>query len=146
MTKIKKSKKIVITYLENGDVYKVFDGGTSEASAFFEKSVPMIYRHCSKPRQLYRYNGLNLRFESKLRDKIPGESEDEIRRRLGLSPYGAWRNDDWIYTMVDRVNAMLEKDKHKYYDPENRAYERRKKRDLEGEYVDSQIDTRNLEL
>ena len=31
--------------------------------------------------------------------------------------------------MVDRVNAELEKDKHKYYDPINRAYDKRKKRD-----------------
>ena len=39
---------------------------------------------------------------------------------------------------------MVEKDKHKYYDPDNKAYERRKKRDAEGEYINPQMDTRGM--
>lgn len=37
----------------------------------------------------------------------PGETEDDVRRRLGLNPYGEWRNDEWIYAMMDRVNKEL---------------------------------------
>ena len=132
--------------MESGEVYRVFDNGTDEAAKFFQKSPTIIYRHCSRPREFFTYFGYRLRFESKLRDKIEGETEDQIRRRLGLNPYGEWRTDEWVYAMVDRVNAMVEKDKHKYYDPDNKAYERRKKRDLEGEWLNPQIDTRGMEF
>ena len=134
--------------MESGEVYKVFDGGTNEAAKFFQKSPTVIYNHCSRPREFFNYFGFNLRFESKLREKIDvkKESEDEIRRRLGLNPYGEWRTDEWIYAMVERVNAEVEKDKHKYYDPYNKAYERRKKRDIQGEWFDPKIDTRGYML
>lgn len=42
--------------------------------------------------------------ELRLRAK---ETEDETRRRLGLNPYGEWRNDEWIQAMIDRVDKML---------------------------------------
>jgi len=37
----------------------------------------------------------------------PGETEDECRRRLGLNPYGEWRNDEWMNAMFDRVHKEL---------------------------------------
>jgi hypothetical protein len=36
-----------------------------------------------------------------------GETEDQIRRRLGLNPYGEWRNDEWMNAMFERVNKIL---------------------------------------
>jgi hypothetical protein len=42
------------------------------------------------------------------------ETEDEIRRRLGLNPYGEWRNDEWLNAMFERVNKLLYPDG---YDP-----------------------------
>jgi hypothetical protein len=38
---------------------------------------------------------------------IEGETEDQIRRRLGLNPYGEWRNDEWLNAMFERVNKIL---------------------------------------
>jgi hypothetical protein len=35
------------------------------------------------------------------------ETEDQTRRRLGLNPYGEWRNDEWLNAMMDRVHKEL---------------------------------------
>jgi hypothetical protein len=38
---------------------------------------------------------------------IEGETEDQIRRRLGLNPYGKARDDVWMAEMFERVNKQL---------------------------------------
>ena len=59
-----------------------------------------------------------------------GESEDDIRRRLGLNPYGKARDDIWMTEMFERVNKQLYPDG---YDPREtwlaqKANDRAKKR------------------
>lgn len=142
--------KMIMTYDRKGNEYKSFLS-VKEAASYFKKPTQAIYSYTSRNDYFapVEVDGekFNLRFVQQKREtKDNKELEDEIRRKLGLNPYGDWRNDEWIYAMVDRVNAELEKDKSKYYDPENKAYERRKKRDLEGEWFDPQIDTRGYML
>ena len=74
------------------------------------------------------------------------ETEDETRRRLGLNPYGDWRNDEWIFAMVDRVNKEHRNEYSEAYQKYGNNYESIKKNKLEGTYFDTEIDTRNWEL
>ena len=144
--------KMIITYDEEGNEYKRFIS-VIEATSYFNKTKQMIYKYTSRNNYFAPVEvdsrKFNLRFIQVKREGKKKENkqlEDDIRRKWGLNPYGDWRNDEWIYAMVDRVNAELEKDKHKYYDPENRAYDRRKKRDAEGEWLNPQMDTRGMEI
>jgi len=141
---------MIITYDKEGNEYKRFMS-VKEAGSYFNKTNQLIYNYSARndyfaPVEV-EGKKFNLRFIQVKREvKQDKELEDDIRRKWGLNPYGDWRNDEWIYAMVDRVNAEIEKDKHKYYDPDNKAYERRKKRDLEGEWINPDIDTRGMEF
>ena len=129
-------------------MYKVFDGGTIETAKYFLKSPTVIYNHCSRPREFFNYFGFNLRFESKLRNKIVIETKDETRRRLGLNPYGEWRTDEWIYAMVERISKQHPELTDPNYDPAaNKKYRlSAEKRKVEGEWFDPKIDTRGYML
>ena len=115
-------KKITVIK-EDGEVYKVFDT-VDECAAFFNRSKAVIYNHCAKPDILYVENGIKVRFQSEkmqerkekgLSDRSDvlekrlraNETEDQTRRRLGLNPYGEWRNEEWLFAMFDRVNKRL---------------------------------------
>ena len=142
--------KMIMTYDRKGKEYKCFMS-VKEAASYFKKTTSLIYSYTSRNDYFapVEVDGIkfSLRFiQVKREAKQNKELEDDIRKKWGLNPYGDWRNDEWIFAMVDRVNAELEKDKHKYYDPENRAYDRRKKRDAEGEWLNPQMDTRGMEI
>lgn len=142
--------KIVITYDEEGNEYKRFVS-VKETASYFNKATQLIYNYTSRNNYFapVEENGkkFNLRFVQAKPEILKNkELEDQIRRKWGLNPYGDWRNDEWIYAMVDRVNAELEKTASKTYDPINKAYQKSKKREIEGVYVDTHIDGRNLEL
>ena len=142
--------RMIITYDRKGSEYKRFMS-VKEAASYFNKTTQLIYGYTSRNDYFapVEVDGkkFSLRFiQAKREVKQNKELEDDIRRKWGLNPYGDWRNDEWIFAMVDRVTAELEKDKHKYYDPENRAYDRKKKRDAEGEWLNPQMDTRGMEI
>lgn len=119
------SKKIIVR-TEDNEVWKEFQGVT-DCAEFFKKTKAVIYNRCATPNRFFLEFGVNLRFESasikvKVGEKVDGrlmgssideaklratETEDETRRRLGLNPYGDWRNDEWLFAMFDRVNKQL---------------------------------------
>jgi hypothetical protein len=141
--------KMIITYDEEGNEYKRFMS-VKETASYFNKTKQLIYNYTSRNNYFapveVEGKKFSLRFiQAKREVKKDKELEDDIRRKWQLNPYGDWRNDEWIYAMVDRVNAELEKDKSKYYDPLNKAYERNKKRE-DGVYVNPGMDTRGMEF
>ena len=116
------SKRRIITTKEDGEIYKIFDS-VDECAEYFGRSRAVVFNHCAKSKLFYKENGIMLRFESEKREPKAvkesdrsdvvekrlraTETEDQTRRRLGLNPYGEWRNDEWLFAMFDRVNKML---------------------------------------
>ena len=113
--------KRIIVRTEDNEIWKEFET-TDECSEFFGISKSVIYNRCNKPDHAYKYLGYKLKFESERRDGVYSkpledgtkegrlratETEDETRRRLGLNPYGSWRNDEWLNAMMERVNKEL---------------------------------------
>jgi hypothetical protein len=107
-------------------LFREFDT-VEECASFFGKTKAIIYNRCSSSNRFFPEMGVNVNFtsqrakqkveqgekidkrfssidEAKLRKT---ETEDQTRRRLGLNPYGDWRNDEWIYAMMERVNQRL---------------------------------------
>ena len=121
------SKKIIVR-TEDNKIWKEFEG-VGNCAEFFKKTKAVIYNRCATPDRLFLELGINLKFESpstkvrgtggERRDKRfkdtnveeaklrANETEDQTRRRLGLNPYGEWRNDEWLYAMFARVDKML---------------------------------------
>ena len=117
------NKKKIVVIKEDGEVYKIFDT-IEECAKYFNRTKSVIYNHCAKSNIFYIENGIKVRFEAeknqqqkvvnvsdrsdvvekRLRAK---ETEDQTRRRLGLNPYGEWRNDEWMNAMFARVDKML---------------------------------------
>ena len=116
------NKRRIITTKEDGEIYKIFDT-IEECAEFFNRSKAVIFNHCAKSKLFYKENGIMLSFQSERREARQvkesdrsdvverrlraTETEDQTRRRLGLNPYGEWRNDEWLNAMFDRVNKEL---------------------------------------
>jgi hypothetical protein len=113
--------KRIIVRTEDNEIWKEFET-TDKCAEFFGITKSVIYNRCNKPNHTYRYLGYKLKFASERRDGVytnpslddtkevrlrANETEDETRRRLGLNPYGEWRNDEWMQAMIDRVDKML---------------------------------------
>jgi len=101
------SKKGVEVYKPDGVLYKRYktitdmskdmEANLSTISAVLKKEVPKV-----------KIKGIEytlVPIEGEV--IIEGETEDQIRRRLGLNPYGEWRNDEWLNAMFERVNKIL---------------------------------------
>ena len=114
------SKRIIVRTQDN-EIWKEFET-TDKCSEFFGISRSTIYNRCNKPDNAYRYLGYKLKFESERRDGVysntsadgteetrlrKNETEDQTRKRLGLNPYGEWRNDEWLNAMFKRVGERL---------------------------------------
>ena len=119
--KIHPNSKRIIVRTQDNEIWKEFET-SAECAEFFGITKSVIYNRCNKPNHAYRYLGYKLKFESEKRDGVYSntsadgttesrlraeETEDETRRRLGLNPYGEWRNDLWLNAMFDRVNKKL---------------------------------------
>jgi len=151
--------KKVTAYNDKGEVHREFDS-VKELAEYYNKVPQYVYNATAHPTRFYRYkepDGTVVMLCLKTqRGKHGGsvkvkETEDEIRRRLGLNPYGEWRTDEWIYAMVDRVNKRLYPngyDEHgEWLKTRNRdRFLRNKEKEEEGQWFDPNIDTRNLEL
>jgi hypothetical protein len=109
------AKREVEVYKPDGTLYKRYKSitemskdievGISTISAVFKKEDPKITIRGVE------YTLVTIEKE----EVIPeGETEDEIRRRLGLNPYGKARDDIWMAEMFERVNKELYPDG---YDP-----------------------------
>ena len=114
------AKRIVVR-TEDNEIWKEFET-TDDCVEFFGISKGVVYNRCNKPDDTYEYLGYKLKFQSERRDGVYSnslaentqearlrakETEDETRRRLGLNPYGEWRNDEWLNAMMERVNKEL---------------------------------------
>lgn len=113
------AKRIVVR-TEDGEIWKEFETAV-ECAEFFGISKGGLYNRCNDSHHTYEYLGYKLKFQSERRDGVysklydntqevrlrKNETEDETRRRLGLNPYGEWRNDEWIFAMMERVNKEL---------------------------------------
>jgi len=116
------NKRRIITTKEDGEVYKIFDT-IEDCAEFFNRSKAVIFNHCAKSKLFYKENGIMLSFQSEKREAKEvkesdrsdvvekrlraTETEDQTRRRLGLNPYGSWRQGTWLQEMFDRVNKEL---------------------------------------
>jgi len=127
----------------------------TEAAKFFGYTQTGMYTKLNEPNKLHSIRDSNEKYYFKLIPKElnteeairrASETEDETRKRLGLNPYGDWRNDEWIFAMVDRVNAEHKGVYSEAYQKYGNYYESIKKTRLEGVYFDPEIDTRNWEL
>jgi hypothetical protein len=101
------SKRGVEVYRADGTLYKRYNTITemsrdmganlSTISAILKREVPKI-----------KIKGVEYTLVAIEEEVIiEGETEDQIRRRLGLNPYGEWRNDEWLNAMFERVNKIL---------------------------------------
>ena len=114
------AKRIIIR-TEDNIIFKEFET-TDECAKFFGISRGVVYNRCNTSHHAYDYLGYKLKFQSEKRDGPysnslventketrlrKSETEDETRRRLGLNPYGSWRNDEWISAMMERVNKEI---------------------------------------
>ena len=109
IVKGKPNTKKVIVKTEDGEVYKTFNGG-EECANFLGITRASVYNRASFPHVFYKTNGIKLSFTcvKHIKDtKEEGETNDQIRRRLELNPYGEWRNDEWLNAMMERVNKEL---------------------------------------
>ena len=118
------NKKKIVVIKEDGEVYKIFDT-VEECAKYFNRTKAVIYNHCAKFNNFYVENGIKVRFEAEKKEVVvkeevessradvvekrlrATETEDQTRRRLGLNPYGEWRNDEWMNAMFERVDKML---------------------------------------
>lgn len=118
--------KPVVVKTEDEKIFKEFKS-VGECADFFNVDKGVIYRRSSTPQKYFLESGVKLRFiappirklgerkdgiDGRIKDKEEielrkNETEDQTRRRLGLNPYGSWRNDKWLFEMFDRVNKQL---------------------------------------
>ena len=106
--------KTVEVYYADGSLYKEFSSVTA-AAEHFNTRVGRISTYTATPDKLHKMGEGKYRFVSKGRTtnnkagriNTEKETEDQIRRRLGLNPYGEWRNDEWLNAMFERVNKQL---------------------------------------
>ena len=100
-------KKVVEVYKSDGTLYKRYKTIT-EMSKDMEANLSTISAVLKKEVPKVKIKGVEYTLVSIEEEIIPeGETEDQIRRRLGLNPYGSWRNDEWLNAMFERVNKIL---------------------------------------
>lgn len=125
--KFHQNSKRIIVRTKDGRLYKEFET-IDECVEYFGKSKAIIYNACTLVNYKFVHEGQELVFEAvkRYREEKPKgedmrlsnenklekelrakETEDETRRRLGLNPYGEWRNDEWLNAMFERVNKEL---------------------------------------
>jgi len=102
-------KKIVEVYKSDGTFYKRYSSLT-ELCKDMQGNLSTISAALRKEVSKIKIKGVEYTLvfiEGKEEVIYEGETEDEIRRRLGLNPYGEWRNDEWLNAMFERVNKIL---------------------------------------
>ena len=108
------AKREVEVYKPDGTLYKRYKSIT-EMSKDIEVSISTISNLIKKEFPKIKIKGVEYTLDFIEEEVIPeGETEDEIRRRLGLNPYGKARDDIWMAEMFERVNKELYPDG---YDP-----------------------------
>ena len=102
------AKREVEVYKPDGTLYKRYKSIT-EMSKDIEVSISTISNLIKKEFPRIKIKGVEYTLDFIEEEEVipEGETEDEIRRRLGLNPYGEWRNDEWIFAMMERVNKEL---------------------------------------
>jgi len=115
------TNKLVEVYREDGELYKKYNSVTEAAKDLnvtlvnFSRQVVdkgkivvggVLYKVITSGAPSIQRKERPVVYDSKAALR-PGETEDECRRRLGLNPYGEWRNDEWMNAMFDRVNKEL---------------------------------------
>ena len=159
IVKGKPNTKKVIVKTEDGEVYKTFNGG-EECANFLGITRASVYNRASFPHVFYKTNGIKLSFTcvKHIKDtKEEGETNDEIRRRLELNPYGEWRKEENILALIERCNKMMIEKGILDLDPEYRKMRekakaqnirwiRTQKLNESGEWFNVNVDTRNMEL
>ena len=159
IVKGKPNTKKVIVKTEDGEVYKTFNGG-EECANFLGITRASVYHRASFPHVFYKTNGIKLSFTcvKYIKDtKEEGETNDEIRRRLELNPYGEWRKEENILALIERCNKMMIEKGILDLDPEYRKMrEKAKAQNIRwirtqrlnegGEWFNVNVDTRNMEL
>jgi hypothetical protein len=101
------SKRGVEVYKSDGVLYKRYNTIT-EMSRDMEANLSTISAVLKKEVPKVKIKGIEytlVPIEGEV--IIEGETEDEIRRRLGLNPYGKARDDIWMAEMFERVNKIL---------------------------------------
>ena len=152
------TKKVVVR-TEDGRIYKTFNNG-QECADFLGISRSQVHNRAGNPNHFYKTNNIKLSFiclpHSK-NVKEQGETEDEIRRRLELNPYGEWRKEENILALIERCNKMMIEKGILDLDPEYRKMrEKAKAQNIRwirtqrlnegGEWFNVNVDTRNMEL
>lgn len=108
------AKREVEVYKPDGTLYKRYKSIT-EMSKDIEVSISTISVIIKKEFPKIKIKGVEYTLDFIEEEVIPErETEDEIRRRLGLNPYGKARDDIWMAEMFERVNKELYPDG---YDP-----------------------------
>ena len=107
------AKREVEVYKPDGVLYKKYKTIT-EMSKDMEVNLSTISVVINKEDSKIKIKGVEYTLVAIQQPIIEAETEDEIRRRLGLNPYGSWRNDEWMNAMFERVNKELYPDG---YDP-----------------------------
>jgi hypothetical protein len=101
------SKKGVEVYKPDGVLYKRYKTIT-DMSKDMEANLSTISAALKKEVTKVKIKGVEYTLVPIEGEVIhEGETEDQIRRRLGLNPYGEWRNDEWLNAMFERVNKIL---------------------------------------
>jgi hypothetical protein len=116
------AKKEVEVYNADGTLYKKYDSLT-EVVKDMGINLPALSLASKRKNPIFKINEIEYKvitLERKINELagrtgtykvgdtlLPGETEDECRRRLGLNPYGAWRNDEWMNAMFERVHKEL---------------------------------------
>jgi hypothetical protein len=101
------SKRGVEVYKSDGVLYKRYNTIT-EMSRDMEANLSTISAVLKKEVPKVKIKGIEytlVPIEGEV--IIEGETEDQIRRRLGLNPYGKARDDIWMAEMFERVNKIL---------------------------------------
>ena len=100
------TRRAVEVYRLDGTLYKRYKTIT-DMSKDMEASLPTISAVLKKEIPKVKIKGVEYTLVPIEEEIIEGETEDQIRRRLGLNPYGEWRNDEWLNAMFERVNKIL---------------------------------------
>jgi hypothetical protein len=109
------AKRPVEVYKSDGTLYKRYKTIT-EMSRDMEANLSTISAVINKEDPKIKIKGVEYTLVTLEKEEVipEGETEDEIRRRLGLNPYGKARDDVWMAEMFERVNKQLYPDG---YDP-----------------------------
>jgi hypothetical protein len=151
--------KAVVVKTEDGKTYKTFKS-SQECADYFNLTRQAVYGRTNNPKHFYKHDGTKLSFNcisnvKKVKDQ--GETEDEIRRRLELNPYGEWRKKENLLALIERCNKMMFENGTLDPDPEYRAMRDKARRQNErwiktqnskegGDWFNVNVDTRNMEL